>query len=112
MQHDYMSLQLTATFRLQKAENTPHPEAVVDHLIQTLQKGEINGRARVIAATPENGDGTVSVAILTRQWYVLQLLIKQIQRSGLPLKYVGAGEGCREKDHSPARSLEPSLQSA
>lgn len=106
-----MSSQLTATFRLQQAENMPHPEAVVDHLTQALQEGEINGRARVIAATPENRDGTVSVAILTQQWYVLQLLIKQIQRSGLPLKYVGAGEGGHEKDHSPVRSPEPSLQS-
>lgn len=90
----------------------PHPEAVVDHLTQALRKGEINGRARVIAATPENVDGTVSVAILMWQWHVLQLLIRQIQRSGLPLKYVGAAEGCPGKDHSPARSPEPSLQSA
>ncbi len=107
-----MSLQLTATFCLQQAENSPHPEAVIDHLTNVLKEGEINGRARVIAATPENGDGTVSVAILTRQWYVLQLLIKQIQRSGLPLKYVGADEGGHGKDHAPVRFPEPSLQSA
>lgn len=100
---------ITATFRLKQDENMPNTEAVVDRLTRVMQSGEINGRARVVEAL-ENEDGTADVAILTRQWYVLQLLIKQIQRSGLPLKYVGTGEGCREKDHSSDRSPEPILQ--
>lgn len=99
----------TATFLLQQTENMQNSEEVVDCLTRVMQGGEINGRARVVEA-PEKENGTVEVAILTRQWYVLQLLIKQIQRSGLPLKYIGAGEGCREKDHSPVRSPEPILQ--